>query len=176
MPVDRPPAAFPAGVTRREDPEMVDDLLIELEHSQRHRLADLPTCGLEPRTGIYALWYGRDLLYVGVSRQDPATTTNPQARGVPGRLNTYRLARMGNDFTLAVAFRFVVPHLDSEQLAGLSDGRLGVKGVGALVKTWRHDNVDFSAVLVDGATALAAETVARRSGLPGTEPPMMNPL
>lgn len=90
---------------------MVDDLLAELERSPRHRLADLPTCGLEPRTGIYALWYGHDLLYVGVSRQDPATTTNPQARGVPGRLNTYRLARLGNDFTLAVAFRFVVPHL-----------------------------------------------------------------
>lgn len=155
---------------------MVDDLLAELERSSRHRLADLPTCGLEPRTGIYALWYGRDLLYVGVSRQDPATTTNPQARGVPGRLNTYRLARLGNDFTLAVAFRFVVPRLTSEQMAALSDGSLVVRDVATLVKTWLHDNVEFSAVLVDGAAALAAETVARRRGLPDTGPPMMNPL
>lgn len=155
---------------------MVDDLLAELERSARHRLADLPTCGLEPRTGIYALWYGHDLLYVGVSRQDPATTTNPQARGVPGRLNTYRLARLGNDFTLAVAFRFVVPHLTPEQMAALSDGSLVVRDVATLVKTWLHDNVEFSAVLVDGTTALAAETVARRSGLPDTGPPMMNPL
>jgi hypothetical protein len=155
---------------------MVDALLAELGSSSRHRLADLPTCGLEPRTGIYALWYGSDLLYVGVSRQDPATTTNPQARGVPGRLNTYRLARLGNDFTLAVAFRFVVPHLSADQLGALSDGSLGVKDVAALVKTWLHGNVEFSAVLVDGAAALAAQTVARRSGLPDSGPPMMNPL
>ena len=45
-----------------------------------------------------------------------------------------------------------------------------------LVKTWLHDNVEFSAVLVDGTTTLTAETVARRSGLPATGPPMMDPL
>jgi hypothetical protein len=81
-----------------------------------------------PRSpGIYALWFEAELLYVGIARKSPGSTSNPQAAGIAGRLSTYRNARLTSDFTIAVAFRFIVPHLTAVDLASLATGEVGVR-------------------------------------------------
>src|SRR5690606_30074709 len=89
-------------------------------------------------------------------------------RGVRGRLDTYRLAKFTDDFPLAVAFRFVVPHLSAEQLSGFGTGELRVADLRGSVRDWIRDHVAFTAVLCPGPAALAAERAARRVGLDDT--------
>lgn len=151
------------------------EVLGRLRDGRSYRLRELAVCGIEPRPGIYALWFGDRLLYVGISTKDPKDTTNPQARGVPGRLGTYARARLTSDFATAVAFRFVVPGLAPDEVRRLSAGSMGVKDVQARVKSWIADNVEFSVVLCDGPTAAVVEREARRVGLGAGGPPEFNP-
>lgn len=128
-----------------------------------------------PRTpGIYALWYGDELLYIGIATKDPASTTNPQAAGVFGRLGTYRRCRLTSDFAIAVAFRFVVPSLPPSTMTGLADGSIGTREIRGLTQAWVADHVTFAARPADPLIARAAESIARRSGLPGAKPPSFN--
>ena len=77
--------------------------------AERHYLRDLPTLDVPQLPGIYALWLKRELLYVGIVTKDPGETTNPNARGLAGRLSAHRTGSMTNHFALSAAFRFVVP-------------------------------------------------------------------
>lgn len=152
-----------------------DEVLTQLRDGQRYHLRELAVCGIEPRPGIYALWFGDRLLYVGISTKDPKDTTNPQAKGVPGRLGTYARARLTSDFAVSVAFRFVVPELAPDEVQRLAAGTMGVKDMQARVKAWIADNVELTVVLCDGPTAAAVERVARRDGVGTGGPPEFNP-
>jgi hypothetical protein len=151
------------------------EVLSQLHDSERYHLRELAVCGVEPRSGIYALWFGDRLLYIGISTKDPKDTTNPQARGVPGRLSTYARARLTSDFAVAVAFRFVVPEFTPEEVQRLAAGTMSVRDVQTRVKAWIADNIEFSVVLCDGPTAAAVEREARRDGLGVGGPPEFNP-
>ena len=152
-----------------------EEILIDLVSGQRWRLGNLDAAGIEPRPGIYALWYGQRLLYVGIARVDPRETNNPQARGVPGRLNTYVRSRLTSDFAIAAAFRFVVPTLSANDMNKLASGDLTVRDMQQRVREWTHNNVEVSVVLAPGDDAVRVETVARSTGLPGVGPPEFNP-
>lgn len=82
---------------------------------------------------------------------------------------------MTSDFATAVAFRFVVPELEPDEVQRLSAGTMGVKDMQAPVKSWIADNIEFSVVLCDGTTAAVVEREARRVGLGAGGPPEFNP-
>jgi hypothetical protein len=146
------------------------------------RLAQAPKLPLRalgalevPRaTGIYALWFEAELLYVGIARKDPASTSNPQAAGIAGRLSTYRNARLTSDFTIAVAFRFIVPYLTAMDRDSLATGDVGIRQMHSRTKAWISEHLTFSAAEAPAALAAATETAARRHGLPGSAPPAFN--
>lgn len=152
-----------------------DEVLQQLVAGERTLLRDLASANLPKRPGIYTLWRGETLLYVGISTVDPCDTRNPQAAGVPGRLNTYRRARITSDFALGCALRYVIPTFTSGQIAELAAGAIGQRELQPIVQRWVWDNVTFAVVITDSRQAAEAERVARRDGLPGIEPPALNP-
>ena len=152
------------------------ECLVRLRENRRYRLADVAAAGIEPLPGIYALWNGQVFLYVGIARVDPSSTQNLQARGVPGRLGTYERSRLTSDFSIAVAFRFVVPTMTDTERRALTTGEMSVRDVQARVRSWVHEHVEFSTVICDAPTAITAEKVARTVGLPTVGPPAFNPI
>ncbi len=150
--------------------------LHQLASAERYYLRDLPRLSIPRLPGIYALWFGEQLLYIGIARVDPRDTMNPQAAGVAGRLLTYRKCRLTSDFAIAAAFRFIVPELSEEDRGRLRSGQLGVRDIQAITKDWVADNVEFSVYAAPAAVAAGAETVARRAGIPGSGPPAFNAL
>jgi hypothetical protein len=157
-------------------PDDVTACLARLAVADRHALRDLAQVGAPRVPGIYALWHADELLYIGIARKDPAETTNVQAAGVAGRLDTYRRARLTSDFTIAVAFRFVVPTLSDDQRGQLASGNLTVPHVQAITKEWIGACVEFSTDAVAAGIAAAAESNARRHGLHGVGAPTFNRL
>lgn len=123
-------------------------------------------CGLERDRGTC----------LGISTRDPKAAANPQARGVSGRLGTYRQGRLTSDFGVAVALRFVVPELTQEQVAGLAAGELRRPAIQALTREWIADAVELTARSAPVDLARKAETVARVRGIGGSLPPLLNPL
>ncbi len=155
--------------------ETIDhELLQQLATQTKNRLSDLFECDVPHQTGIYALWHGEKLLYVGISVKDPADTTNPQAAGVAGRLNTYRKSPITSNFTLAVALRYILPTLTTAELAAFGTGELESRDLETRTKAWVHENVEFSVVAAKPADARLAERLAFASGLPGSGRPMLN--
>lgn len=153
--------------------------LARLASADRHYLRHLPHLGAHDalrRPGIYALWVHDELLYTGIAKVDPRTTSNRQAAGVAGRLSTYLNCRLTSDFVIAVAFRFVVPSLSAEDRLQLASGELGVRAMQQLTKDWVGANVEFAADAVPPPVAIAAESAVRRSGLAGSGTPAFNPL
>jgi hypothetical protein len=151
------------------------EVLNELATGQRSLLKELPNSSIPKLPGIYALWHDDVLLYVGIARVDPRDTTNPQAAGVPGRLNTYRRCRLTSDFALGCTLRFIVPFLTEQDRAALADGSMTMRVLQPRVQEWVWKNVSFSTVITDAATAVAAESVGRLTGLPGVGCPAFNP-
>lgn len=147
----------------------VDDVLLDLSSGQRHLLEDLPTLGVTRTTGIYALWLDDELLYVGISYREPATTSNPRARGVAGRLATYRQGSLTNEFVLAVMFRWVIPQLTPVELEQLSTGALAMAGIRARTRAWIRLNITFSAVGCTADVARSTEPIARARVFPGIQ-------
>lgn len=72
-----------------------------LESGPAFRLGELAASPCSRSTGVYTLWDEGVFLYVRIARVDPGETNNPQADGIKGRLNTYRRARLTNDFACA---------------------------------------------------------------------------
>ena len=145
-----------------------------LDCADRTHLHELPSLDVPHEPGVYALWFKDELLYVGIARVSPRDTRNPQAAGVAGRLRTYRSCRLTSDFAIAVAFRFVVPHLSHAEREGLATGITGVRHVQAMTQRWVWSNVDFSVDIVAAGLAARAEAAIRRAGLSGTGPPAFN--
>jgi hypothetical protein len=154
---------------------VTDDILGCLAEGTRFPLRDVAQAALAKLPGIYALWHDGDLLYVGIARVDPKDTNNPQAAGVPGRLNTYRRCRLTSDFALGCALRYVIPHLSDEQRSSLGDGTMTMRHLPAQVRDWVWTHVTFSAVTSDAPLAIAAERIVRSNGLPGVGLPAFNP-
>lgn len=147
-----------------------------LASAQRDRLYELPSLDVPRKPGIYVLWHGCDLLYVGMVWRDPQDTSNPRAAGLAGRLRTHRDCPMTERFALAVARRYVVPNLADAERKGLATGTTGFRSIKVMTRQWVWDNVDFSVEEVRAVVARKAEATIQRSGLPGSEPPALNAL
>ncbi len=170
-----PAAAVPAD----SDPAMsgeVRECIGRLAQAPKLPLRALGELDVPRRTGIYALWFESELLYVGIARKDPDSTSNPQAAGIAGRLSTYRNARLTTDFTIAVAFRFIVPYLTAADRNALATGDAGIRQMHSRTKAWISKHVTFSAAEAPASLAAATETAARRHGLPGSASPAFNSI
>jgi hypothetical protein len=100
----------------------IDQLVERFERAERHRFDAWPDESLSKgRPGVYGIWAGDELLFVGLSWQDRADTDNPQAQGVWGRLQTYMIRNQPSRFISAVFDRFVFPSLEGDSRTAIAD-------------------------------------------------------
>src|SRR5690242_12451404 len=72
--------------------------------------------------GVYAVWRGAELIYVGMAGRAAG-----QKSGLRGRLVSHTNGRRsGDQFCVYICDRLVVPHLTKEQLAQVADGSLSL--------------------------------------------------
>ena len=154
---------------------LADDASLEqLEHGSNVRMGGLLAAeGLEipTSTGVYTIWLGTQLLYVGISWKDPRTTNNKNAKGVFGRLRTYYDGRRTNDFMRSLGDRFITPHLTSVEQTALAQGTLDLD---AKTRTFAHEGLTIRAYACAGDEARRIESRIRKRGLPAAGLPLFN--
>jgi hypothetical protein len=154
----------------------------ELETGPLHRFQDWPNEQVPKRAaGVYTVWDGDRLLYVGMSGR--ATTAEDLevsdggrvvAKGLWTRLNAHASGRRsGDQFCVYVCDRFVVPELTSSQQQQLAGGTLSLD---SLVRAFVRDRLAYRFVVTaDGTEAATLERDVRRGAL-SAERPYLNPL
>lgn len=147
----------------------------ELESGPSHWFRDWPATTLNAGPpGVYTIWNGLEFLYVGMSYIHRDSTTNPQAKGVFGRLASHASGRRsGDQFCVYICDRFVVPSLESHHMVALANGE---RILDQRTKRFIHDHLSYRVIATEtGADARALELHIRRQGLPTSGRPLINP-
>jgi hypothetical protein len=154
----------------------------ELETGPLHRFQEWPNQQVPKRAaGVYTVWEGDRLLYVGMSGR--ALTTEDlevsdggwiRPKGLWTRLNTHASGRRsGDQFCVYVGDRFVVPGLTPSQQQQLAAGTLSLD---SLIRAFVHERLSYRFVITaDGTEALSREREVRRGSL-SVGKPYLNPL
>ena len=83
------------------------DALSRLTNGEIHRFADWPIGPIPKTPGIYTIWLGDDLLYVGIAGRGGS---GRNSMGLWGRLNSHASGRRsGDQFCIYVCDRLVLP-------------------------------------------------------------------
>jgi hypothetical protein len=154
----------------------------ELEIGPLHRFQDWPNEQVPKRAaGVYTVWEGNRLLYVGMSgralsAEDLEVKDGGRvvAKGLWTRLNTHASGRRsGDQFCVYVCDRFVVPGLTASQQKQLAAGTLSLD---SLIRVFVRERLAYRFVITaDGAEALRLERDVRRGTLSAGKP-YLNPL
>jgi hypothetical protein len=154
----------------------------ELETGPLHRFQDWPNEQVPKRAaGVYTVWEGDRLLYVGMSGramivEDLEVSDGGRIRpkGLWTRLNTHASGRRsGDQFCVYVGDRFVVPGLTPSQQRQLAAGALSLD---TLILAFVHERLSYRFVITaDGTEALRLEREIRRGSLSAGKP-YLNPL
>jgi hypothetical protein len=149
--------------------DLTGGLFEGLSSGPAHRFGDYLSLAADvPRTpGVYTIWDGPILVYVGVAGRNPIG-----GQGLAGRLRSHASGRRsGDQFCVYVADHYVLPTLNREQVEAIRDGRLSFD---ALVRD-RVGSMVFRFVQAeDYAAALALERAVKRGALPAGRP-RLNP-
>ena len=154
----------------------------ELEAGSLHRFQDWPNDQVPKRAaGVYTVWDGDRLLYVGMSgramaAEDLEVSPNGRvvAKGLWTRLNAHASGRRsGDQFCVYVCDRFVVPALTPSQQHQLAAGGLSLDD---LTRAFIRDRLAYRFVVTaDGTEAARLEAEVRRGALLVGRP-YLNPL
>ena len=168
----------PSGFHTEEAPidqQTVHRALEQLAEGTLWRLSALAS-NAEPAKGppgVYTLWRGQDLLYCGMTYRDASETTNPQAAGVWGRLDTHRNLKRASSLGVQIMDRFIIPDLTPDELEAL---RRGERFLQDRLRAWIRDNVSYRVwVSTTGTEARHVERLVRRNGLEHVGLPLLNP-
>ena len=153
----------------------------ELETGPLHRFGDWPNEQVPRRAaGVYTVWEGDRLLYVGMSgramtAEDLEMSDGGRivAKGLWTRLNAHASGRRsGDQFCVYVGDRFVVPALTRSQQQQLAAGTLSLD---SLIRAFVRERLAYRfGVTADGSEAASLERAVRRGALSaGT--PYLNP-
>ncbi len=151
-----------------------DKALEQLEQGPTVKMGDLIAAEgreIPTSTGVYTIWLGTQLLYVGISWKDPRTTNNKNAKGVFGRLRTYYDGRRTNDFMRSLGDRFITPHLTSGEQTALAQGTLDLD---SQTRTFARERLTIRAYACAGDEARRIESLIRKHGLPAAGLPLFN--
>jgi hypothetical protein len=154
----------------------------ELETGPLSRFRDWPNELVPKRAaGVYTVWDGDRLLYVGMSgramtAEDLVVSHGGRivAKGLWTRLNAHASGRRsGDQFCVYVCDRFVVPALTSSQQQQLAAGGLLLD---SLTRTFVRERLAYRFVVTaDGAEAAKREEAVRR-GVLSAGKPYLDPL
>lgn len=151
----------------------VDTARAELRSGELHSFSEWPPVDIERgRPGVYAIWRGDQLTYIGMSWQDSLVAVG--APGVLGRLKSHASGRRsGDQFNIYICDRFVVPELTETQRTEL---RSGARILDGLTRDFICSHLAFRVwIAPDGNTARRVELILRSEGLGEAGTPQLNP-
>ncbi|HTP53111.1 MAG TPA: hypothetical protein VMK42_20655 [Anaeromyxobacteraceae bacterium] len=158
----------------------VEQALQALRSAPLHRFSDWPNPGAPSVTaGVYSIWDGRELIYVGMSGRSATEESLGHAKmrgrawGLRTRLHSHWSGRRsGDQFVVYVADRLVLPTLTRAQVKAIAAGE---HSMDALCRAYIHERLAYRyACVANGTTAFEVEKRAR-SGALGPFP-ALNPL
>lgn len=124
--------------------------------------------------GIYTIWRGSELMYVGIAgRNLDITAGHKRMRGVRDRLDSHRSGRRsGDQFAVYVCDRLVLPALTKHQIEKIGAGELSLD---ALTRVYIHDHLSYRYAMTNSyKEAMSIETAfaigATPAGLPQLNP------
>ena len=154
-------------------------LLDQLEHGPARTFAEWPQTDVPTdAAGVYTVWRADEFIYVGMSGRgltvEDLKIPALKRRGLWTRLNSHASGqRSGDKFCIYISDRFVLPSLESDQIAEVSRGELSLDH---LTRVFIREFLTYRyVVLPDGDSAYLLENEVRRGGL-GAGPPFLNPL
>jgi hypothetical protein len=130
--------------------------------------------------GVYTVWHGDELIYVGMGGRSLPKAVEGDAMPVKGpkglrdRLRSHTSGRRsGDQFCIYVFDRLVLPHLTDDEIKRAAVGKLNLD---KKTQEYIHANLSYRyCVLDDGKAALALERLIRKGALSGQRP-LLNPL
>ena len=139
-------------------------VLEALESGTAYWFSDWPNLAVPRASGVYTIWEGNTLVYVGLAR------TNG---GLASRLRSHASGqRSGDQFSIYVADRFVLPMLTRPEIREIAAGRLSFD---SRVRDHIHERLSYRyAVIADIADCYAVESQIR-GGVLASGPPLLNP-
>jgi len=144
--------------------------------SPPYRFADWPNPAVpEGSVGIYTVWDGKLLLYVGMSGRGPDTAVTKGAksptksRGLAGRLDAHASGRRsGDQFCVYVFDRLVLPTMSGQQIQDAASGDLTIDD---LIRSYIRTRLSYRFMLFpSGREARDAETKIIDEGVRGQHP------
>ena len=160
------------------DPEVVR----ALEAGALHAFRDWPNAAVpQLAAGVYTIWRGEELLYVGVAGRGLTAEQINERRsgagkrgGLFSRLNSHASGRRsGDQFCVYVCDRLVLPTLTCEQIADIA---AGYQSLDRLTRGYIREHLAYRFVEVtDGRAAYGMEARVR-SGALDMGVPLLNPL
>ncbi len=147
-----------------------------LESGAAHSFGDWPD--IDPPVsavarGVYAIWKGDELLYIGVAGLGPWPDKKPRDLwGLARRLDAHAQGRRCRDqLTCIVADRFVLPTLSDDVRAAIASGD---ESFDRLIRAWVGAHLSFRFIEVE-STAVAQDLEYRaRRGEMSVGQPLLN--
>lgn len=159
--------------------EIIKNHLNELENGKLYSFNDWSTV---PRicAGVYTIWNGQTLIYVGMSGRllnaetiSEHRNANSRERGLITRLKAHASGRRsGDQFCVYVGDRLVMPSLKSEQIVEIAEGNLSFD---KLIKDYIHERLTFRFVETENDRIAYYLENAIKSGAFNTGKPFLNP-
>jgi hypothetical protein len=139
-------------------------VLDALASGTRYWFSDWPNLAVPRASGVYTIWDGETLLYVGLAR------TNG---GLASLLRSHASGRRSRDqFCIYVADRLVLPMLTRAEIRAIAAGELSFD---ALVRDYIHERLWYRfAEIAEVGNCYAVESEIRRGGL-AAGAPLLNP-
>jgi hypothetical protein len=162
--------------------DAMSDLLTALASGPLYRFADWPNTAIPNwRAGVYTVWDGQTLIYVGMAgrgmpvdvHETAAARSTTKPRGLLDRLASHASGRRsGDQFNVYVFDRLVLPDLTRDEISAAAAGELSLD---AVTRRYIHRHLGYRYVVTaDGKAALALERDVQRGAIAGQRP-LLNP-
>ena len=150
--------------------------MIANRFSKRFKFKNWPNSKLPQVTaGVYVIWYGEQLIYAGMSGREieKAIKDGKKKYGIITRLASHANGRLsGDQFSVYVANRIVIPELKHSQQKKFKDGEVTID---QMTKKFIRTNLEYQYLLVDKSQdAYDLEMHCRRGAVFGSKP-LLNP-
>jgi hypothetical protein len=147
--------------------------MLKHDFSARYSFKDWPNEDIPPvAAGVYLIWDGEDLIYVGMSGRQIEKNLHKRRYGLYNRLQAHSSGRLsGDQFCVYVANRLVIPNLTQEQLGQFRDDDINLD---MLTKEYVQQ-LDYQFCVVDSSKeAFSLEEACKQGAFEGRVP-LLNP-
>lgn len=126
--------------------------------------------------GVYTVWLGEQLVYVGYSGRNLRPHEIKAARkpkGLVTRLKSHRTGLRNDDqFSLYICDRFIIPGLDAETQQKLANGEPLLDG---LTRKFIREKLSYRFITTEGSEAARRIESQVRKGILKAGKPLLNP-